>query len=82
MHPLCLRLPAVLLAVLLLAAGALAPAPSPTAASGQAEQCFPETGFCVSGLFHDYWLANGGLARPGRPLTGEFEEINLTNGRT
>jgi len=45
-----------------------------------AERCFPETGKCVSGLFYDYWLANGGLAQQGLPLTNEFDEPSPTNG--
>lgn len=32
---------------------------------------FPETGHNVSGRFLDYWLANGGLAQFGYPLTEE-----------
>jgi len=31
--------------------------------------CFAETGQCVGGRFLEYWLANGGLARNGFPLT-------------
>ena len=47
-----------------------------------AEQCFPQTGKCVSGRFYDYWLANGGLAQQGYPITDEFDEVNPTDGRT
>ena len=38
------------------------------------EQCFPETGLCISGRFRDYWLANGGLAVFGYPITVAREE--------
>ncbi|HEY8598546.1 MAG TPA: hypothetical protein VIL85_08955 [Thermomicrobiales bacterium] len=41
---------------------------------GAAEQCFPQTGGCIQGRFLDYWLANGGLARNGYPLTGEIRQ--------
>lgn len=46
-----------------------------------AERCFPETGKCSNGLFYDYWLANGGLAQQGLPLTNEFDEPSPTNGK-
>ena len=54
------------------------------AASGPdapAEQCFPETGRCIRGLFYEYWLANGGLAQQGYPLSDEFEEVNPADGQ-
>ena len=54
----------------------------PIAARAVAEQCFPETGRCVSGLFYDYWRANGGLAQQGYPITDEFDEVSPTNGKT
>ncbi len=37
--------------------------------------CFAETGSCIQGRFLDYWLANGGLARNGYPLTPERREV-------
>src|SRR5919202_19660 len=51
-------------------------------ATTAAEQCFPQTGKCVSGRFYDYWLANGGLAQQGYPITDEFDEVNPTDGQT
>lgn len=39
---------------------------------------FPETGHTLSGLFADYWRANGGLYLFGYPISESFEE----NGRT
>ncbi|GAB4451140.1 MAG: hypothetical protein OHK0015_56330 [Chloroflexi bacterium OHK40] len=33
---------------------------------------FPETGYQMCGTFAAYWRANGGLARFGFPVTGEF----------
>ncbi len=38
------------------------------------QRCFSETFLCVQGRFAEYWLATGGLARHGLPLTGEREE--------
>jgi hypothetical protein len=46
-----------------------------SAAPAVAEQCFPQTGFCVRGRFLDYWNAHGGLAVNGYPLTGEFVTV-------
>ncbi len=46
-------------------------------AQGQ-QQCFPETGKCVSGRFLQYWQQNGGLPVFGYPLTNEQQE----NGQT
>jgi hypothetical protein len=51
------------------------------AAQGRAEQCFAQTGKCVAGPFLDYWLANGGLAQQGLPLTDEFMEISPLDGK-
>ena len=65
--------------VTLLVSGIAFTARRPAAA---AEVCFPETTRkCVSGQFYDYWLANGGLAQQGLPLSDEFNEINPTDGK-
>lgn len=48
-----------------------APAP-PDVPGGPAPACFAETGKCVRGLFLTYWLAHGGLAVNGYPLTDEY----------
>ena len=56
---------------------------SPHVARAQAaEQCFPETGNCVSGAFLDYWLANGSLAQQGLPITGVLDEQSALDGQT
>ena len=62
----------------LLLGGLLAGAPRPAAATEVA--CFAETGHCVRGRFLDYWLAHGGLARNGFPLSEERREL-LEDGR-
>jgi len=49
---------------------------------GAGEVCFPTTGRCVRGVFYQYWLANGGLAQQGYPLSDEFDEVNPTDGKT
>ena len=46
-------------------------------AQGQ-QQCFPETGKCVSGRFLQYWQQNGGLPVFGYPLTNEQQENGFT----
>src|SRR5437588_9200847 len=50
------------------------------AGAAQAEACFAETGFCVRGAFLDYWLAHGGLAVNGFPLSDERLET-LEDGK-
>ena len=59
------RLTLAALAALLALAGLLVRAPRARAA----EACFAETGHCVRGGFLDYWLAHGGLALNGYPLS-------------
>ncbi len=41
------------------------------------EQCFAETGYCVSGRLLDYWRQNGGLATFGLPLSAQMGENGL-----
>ncbi|MFN8501502.1 Kelch repeat-containing protein [Kouleothrix sp.] len=45
------------------------------AESAAPEQCFAETGFCVSGPFLRYWQAHGGLPINGYPISNEFAEV-------
>jgi len=72
------RLLAGLLALLAALAGVAATSRPATAA----EQCFPATGRCVSGLFYQYWQANGGLAQQGYPISDELDEVSPTDGKT
>jgi sugar lactone lactonase YvrE len=44
------------------------------ATAQQDEQCFPETGFCVSGRIRQYWTQNGGLPVFGYPIGPQLEE--------
>ena len=62
---------------LLLSLSQLAVTAPPAAA---AEQCFPQTGQCISGRFLDHWLSRGGLAINGYPLT-EARTETLEDGR-
>jgi len=64
---------------LLVATLAARPAAGSAAEDGR---YFPETGHTVRGRFLAYWEANGGLAQQGYPISGEFNEVNLTDGRT
>ena len=56
------------------------PAGAPSLGHG-GDRCFPETGFCTRGRFYDYWIAHGGLAQQGLPISPEFLERNPTDGR-
>lgn len=69
-----------LVAALVLTTGATVVAANRSAIA--ADQCFPETGKCISGLFYEYWLANGGLTQQGYPITDAFDEVNPTDGKT
>ncbi len=53
----------------------------PPAAPLAAASYFVETGHNLGGPFRDYWLAHGGLAVFGLPLTEEFTEISPTDGK-
>src|SRR5947199_372032 len=58
-------------------------APASAAASAPVpEQCFPQTGKCVRGLFYAYWAENGALERQGYPITDEFDELDPAGGQT
>jgi hypothetical protein len=50
-------------------------------APGETCRTFGETGKRACGRFLEYWIANGGLAQQGYPITDEFEETNPTDGR-
>jgi|GEM_PF-448729 len=56
----------------LLLAGALAPLPAASAAP--AERCFPETGYCISGVIRTYWERHGGLRVFGYPISEVFQD--------
>lgn len=39
------------------------------------ERCFPETGYCISGRFREFWEQNGGLSVFGLPITPQQAEV-------
>jgi peptide/nickel transport system substrate-binding protein len=43
---------------------------------------FKVTSKVIGGKFRDYWESHGGLAQQGYPLTNEFQERSLTDGKT
>ncbi|MFN8540987.1 MAG: hypothetical protein U0232_26340, partial [Thermomicrobiales bacterium] len=57
------------------------PSSSPSPSAGGPQQCFPETGQCISGRFLTQWTNHGGLAINGYPLSGERQE-KLEDGKT
>jgi hypothetical protein len=74
--------PILTLAVILVGFGGFSPIVGSARAAQAACVTFPETGRAVCGRFLEYWEANGGLARHGLPLTGEFAETNPTDGES
>jgi hypothetical protein len=75
------------LLLLVLLAPALAMHRPATAAAGECdttvgEVYFPQTNKCVPKIFYEYWLANGGLAQQGLPVSDDFTEISAADGKT
>ncbi|MEA2573986.1 MAG: hypothetical protein QOH93_1284 [Chloroflexia bacterium] len=52
-----------------------------TSSVGQVTR-FPETGKTVGGKFVEYWRSHGGVAIQGYPISEEFTEVSLLNGKT
>ena len=42
----------------------------------------PQTGHTLGGIFKTYWEQHGGLAQFGYPITEEYQEVSLTDGKT
>jgi hypothetical protein len=59
---------------------ALAPVPS-SAATGD-KVFYAATGHTLGGTFKTYWEQNGGLFRFGYPVTEEYQDVSLTDGKT
>ncbi|HMA36040.1 MAG TPA: hypothetical protein VKY74_16375 [Chloroflexia bacterium] len=70
--------PRLLLLGALLPLIALVPGPAGRAQTGA--RTFPETGKTVTGRFLDYWLAHGGLAQEGFPISDPLQETSDTDG--
>lgn len=73
-----MRLRLSIVVALVLASGLLLAAPR---AVGAQQQCYPQTGHCIEGRFLAYWVAHGGLAVNGYPLTDEIPQ-QLEDGHT
>jgi hypothetical protein len=54
---------------------------APSQRPNSAGVLFPETGHYVGGGFLEYWRANGGLMRPGYPISDEFDEVSEVDGK-
>jgi hypothetical protein len=48
---------------------------------GETCRAFGATGKRACGRFLEYWIANGGLAQQGYPITDEFTETNPSDGK-
>jgi hypothetical protein len=60
------------------------PAPTPVpvqAVPGAGSRKFPETGRTVTGIFLDYWSANGEVAQLGYPISEVIGEVSELNGK-
>lgn len=42
---------------------------------------FRETGYIVGGVFLDYWTKHGGLPQQGYPISNEFNEVSVQDGK-
>src|SRR3954465_14341656 len=49
-------------------------AATPLASAQAAECCFPETGYCISGVIRAHWERNGGLKVFGYPISSQQVE--------
>jgi hypothetical protein len=56
------------------------PTMSPAGVRAASPRCLVETGRCIAGRFLAYWVASGGLARHGLPLSDEFTQL-LADGK-
>jgi hypothetical protein len=74
--------PILTLAVMLFGFGNISPVAGSAGAGQPACLIFPETGKAICGRFLEYWEANGGLARQGLPLSGEFAGLGPVDGKT
>src|SRR5262245_57625905 len=68
------RFSALLSALAVLAPLALAVGESSLATAQSDQQCFPQTGYCISGRIRTFWEENGGLPVFGYPITPQRPE--------
>jgi len=82
-----LRWLTIMVAVAALLAPMFVARPQLAAAAGECDTAkgevyFPETNKCALKVFYNYWLANGGLAQQGLPISDDFDEISASDGKT
>ena len=56
--------------------------PVPSITSTDTKVFYSATGHTLGGIFKTYWEQHGGLAQFGYPITEEYQEISLTDGKT
>ncbi len=56
--------------------------PIPSVANTDTKVFYGATGHTLGGIFKTYWEQHGGLAQFGYPITEEFQEVSLTDGKT
>ena len=66
--------PLLVIALLVLACATLVVAAPRSASAQDGQQCFPETGQCISGRIREFWNQNGGLPVFGFPIGPQQEE--------
>jgi hypothetical protein len=56
--------------------------PVPSVANTSDKVFYSQTGHTLGGVFKTYWEQHGGLAQFGYPITEEYQEVSLTDGKT
>ena len=56
--------------------------PVPSVANTDTKVFYAATGHTLGGVFKTYWEQHGGLAQFGYPITEEYQEVSLTDGKT
>ena len=56
--------------------------PVPSVANTDAKAFYGATGHTLGGAFKAYWESHGGLVQFGYPISEEYQEVSLTDGKT
>ncbi|MGI8687055.1 MAG: DUF4397 domain-containing protein [Thermomicrobiales bacterium] len=56
--------------------------PVPSVTNTDTKVFYAATGHTLGGVFKTYWESHGGLAQFGYPITEEYQEVSLTDGKT
>jgi len=56
--------------------------PVPSVTNTDTKVFYAATGHTLGGVFKTYWEQHGGLAQFGYPITEEYQEVSLTDGKT